>query len=124
MTEVSQKSQEAIGPWNRLATDSIDQGNPPETDLGQGGQLAIGSEQISKYSLVNSSEQGLNFFLSSLARGNHGYLDGRQQVSSLHSTTGGDYTEDEDEEILWLQLATLEIRIKLKRLKQKKLKRA
>lgn len=121
--EAFQESQEATEPWNGLATDSLDQGNPLETDLRQGRELAISSKLVSRY-LANPGEQGPNFSLLSNACGNHECLNGRQQVSSLQSTTGGDDTEDKDEEILRLRLAALEIRIKLEKLKKRRLKSA
>lgn len=74
--------------------------------------------------MANPGEQKPNFSLPSNVCGNHECLNGRQQVSSSQSTTGGDDAEDKDEEILRLQLAALKIRIKLEKLKKRRLKSA
>ena len=70
MTKVFQKSQKATEPWDGIAADSLNQGNPLETDLWQGRELAISSELVSGY-LANPGEQGPNFSLPSNACGNH-----------------------------------------------------
>lgn len=76
-TEAFQESQEATKPWDGLATDSLNQSNPLETDLWQGRELAISSEPVSGY-LANHGKQGPNFSLPSNICGNHECLNGRQ----------------------------------------------